>query len=139
MSRERQQRGGTPDDSQQRSESNHHHVHTKASFADVKLDPSVLDPGVCFVWNDTVAINQHGDCGEAGQLAMAVDLGSIGKVIGACKRALLQYQPLRAPAVVPVRDVPLLRRGRRGGELGFSEADFVELTQMCSALCAPQV
>ena len=56
-----------------------------------------VPPG-SFVWNDILAINQHGDAGEQAKLDMKADLDSLKPVIQHTKRIVLYWDPVDAPS-----------------------------------------
>ena len=51
-----------------------------------------LPPG-SFVWNDIIAINQHGDAGPDALAAMREDLGALDAVVVHFKHVLLYFDP----------------------------------------------
>ena len=56
-----------------------------------------VPPG-SFVWNDILAINQHGDAGPLARAAMIADLNSLEPVIRFTKRVVLYFDPIESPA-----------------------------------------
>ena len=56
-----------------------------------------VPPG-SFVWNDILAINQHGDAGPLARAAMSADLKSLEPVIRFTKRVVLYFDPIESPA-----------------------------------------
>ena len=56
-----------------------------------------VPPG-SFVWNDILAINQHGDAGPLARAAMFADLNSLEPVIRFTKRVVLYFDPIESPA-----------------------------------------
>ena len=67
-----------------------------AGFIDALAD---LPPD-SFVWNDILAINQHGDAGPLARRAMQEDLGSLEPVIRHTKRIILYFDPINEPAAI---------------------------------------
>jgi len=89
-------------------------------------------PAGSFVWNDILAINQHGDAGPLARAAMGADLNSLEGVIKHTKRAVLYFHPLDAPA--PIKRVWCLYEiltvvSTEGGELtlGFTSTGKKEM------------
>ena len=69
------------------------------SFAGFINALSGVPPG-SFVWNDIIAINQHGDAGPLARKAMVADLASLESVIKHTKRIVLYFDPIEDPAPV---------------------------------------
>ena len=57
-------------------------------------------PRGSYVWNDIMAINQHGDAGPRARAAMREDLGSLEEVIRHTAKVLLFFHPIDKPAAV---------------------------------------
>ena len=97
-------------------------------------------PAGSFVWNDILAINQHGDAGPLARAAMGADLNSLEGVIRHTKRTVLYFHPLDAPA--PIKRVWCLYEiltvvSTEGGELtlGFTSSGKKEIFQIARAFC----
>tara|TARA_B110001452_G_scaffold228071_2_gene203282 strand:+ start:398 stop:1765 length:1368 start_codon:yes stop_codon:yes gene_type:complete len=97
-------------------------------------------PAGSFVWNDILAINQHGDAGPLARAAMGADLNSLEGVIRHTKRTVLYFHPLDAPA--PIKRVWCLYEiltvvSTEGGELtlGFTSSGKKEMFQIARAFC----
>ena len=95
-------------------------------------------PAGSFVWNDILAINQHGDAGPLARAAMGADLNSLEGVIKHTKRAVLYFHPLDAPA--PIQRVWCLYEiltvvTTEGGELtlGFTSTGEKEMFHIAKA------
>ena len=95
-------------------------------------------PAGSFVWNDIIAINQHGDAGPLARAAMGADLNSLEGVIEHTKRAVLFFHPLDDPA--PIKRVWCLYEiltvvTAQGGELtmGFSSSGKKEMFRIAKA------
>ena len=57
-------------------------------------------PRGSYVWNDIMAINQHGDAGPQARTAMFEDLSSLEEVIRHTAKVLLFFHPIEKPAAV---------------------------------------
>ena len=57
-------------------------------------------PRGSYVWNDIMAINQHGDAGPQARTAMQEDLSSLEEVIRHTAKVLLFFHPIDKPAAV---------------------------------------
>ena len=96
-----------------------------------------VPPG-SFVWNDILAINQHGDAGEMAKRDMKADLDSLKPVIQHTKRIILYWDPVDAPS--PLTRVwclyELLALIMTPGyelSLGFTASGRKEILQMAEA------
>ena len=95
-------------------------------------------PSGSFVWNDVLAINQHGDAGDLAKRDMLADLNSLKPVIQHTKRIILYWDPVDAPS--PLKRVwclyELLALITTPGfelSLGFTASGRKEILQMAEA------
>ena len=95
-------------------------------------------PSGSYVWNDILAINQHGDAGDLAKRDMLADLDSLKPVIQHTKRIILYWDPVDAPS--PLKRVwclyELLALITTPGfelSLGFTASGRKEIMQMAEA------